>query len=123
MFSLKPKKEANPATTDVYSGGRSDTRNRWSRMEADYPGNRNDGRTAVMRTDSALQLGPPPDRIDATRFLNIRGKVSSHSATDVPAQRMYIGRVPLIHKAALPTPRKLSDDNAQIPATYVGNPV
>lgn len=117
------KSRVQPDFTDVESGGHSHTRNRWDRLEADYSGERSSGRSAVITTDRDLQLGPAPNRIDRKAQLRPFGFTGpSYIASDNPMQRAHMGHVPLIRRAQLPTPRKISDDNAYVPAVYVGKP-
>lgn len=115
------KPRVQPDFTDVESGGLSHSRNRWHRMEAEYTGEVGAGRSAIITTDRDLHLGPAPNRINRTAFLRPFGYTApSFQASDNPMQRAHIGHVPLIRRAALPTPRKISDDNAFVPAVYVG---
>lgn len=83
------------------------------------------GHSEQLRTDTDLELGPAPNRIDRPISLS-RGltgpRVNSFPMT---AGMEYIGHVPLVQLRRGPSmhPGNAIDDRAAIPAVYAGNPV
>jgi hypothetical protein len=83
------------------------------------------GRSAVIRTDRDLQLGPGPERVDRILFANNRG-ITGDGTSSFPGtmDTIRIGHVPLARpsgKARIAV-RTIADD-ASIPAIFAGNPV
>jgi len=105
-----------PATREYH------TRNVWPNPVEQIPGEANSGRSAILSTDRDLQTGPPPDRIDRSVKASIFGKVGPNDASLRDTGMAYIGAVPIVRSAPLPLPYKAIDDNAFVPALFVGNP-
>lgn len=89
------------------------------------PRGREAGRSYLFRTDTELQAGPAPERIDRPMLLSLG--YTGHRVNSFPMTGglQYIGHVPLAQVRRGPTmqPGNAVDNSAAIPAVYAGNPV
>ena len=83
------------------------------------------GRSFALRTDDAIQTGPPPSgvrRLDSDKsggYLDSRGV----GTFPIHANSAYIPHMPtIVNRGLNPTPYRTVDDAVTIPATYAGNP-
>lgn len=83
------------------------------------------GRSQVITTDEALQLGPGPERVDRIQFANNTG-VTGDSTNSFPNtwDQVRIPHTPIARPSgrAVIAVRTIADD-AHIPAIFAGNPV